>query len=168
MSNLSLYANGSINVSIETQTIDNDNMRVSGKDCTICMEPIETSVYTKLNCCHDFHTDCYTTYITHKILNNKEYIECPNCRDPILQVIVHNPTTFHIITNGNDGDGQSDDLEDHSNEWENSTRCCCLPPPHILVFNLLRMGLIGCMLLISILSMHCGMGHQNVLCPSDY
>lgn len=51
----------------------------TSKTCTICLEEITDSSVSYLPCCHGFHQECFSDYITEKI-KSKRNISCPNCR----------------------------------------------------------------------------------------
>ncbi len=93
--------------------------------CSICYENMEDSFTTTLKCKHTYHTDCYTTYIAYNVINKKETINCPLCRNNVLKIAGNKPEIIHIITENNDIETETDIQDDEiHNEICISGRCC--------------------------------------------
>jgi hypothetical protein len=90
---------------IETN-IDDNNV------CTICYSHIEDDIKTTLKCGHMYHTECYTTYIAYNVVNKKESITCPVCRNDIIEIVVNKPEVIQIITGDYDTEGSTGNEED--------------------------------------------------------
>lgn len=56
-----------------------DNETQDTNTCTICLDDITDNNISYLPCCHGFHQECFTAYITEKI-KSKRNISCPICR----------------------------------------------------------------------------------------
>lgn len=126
---------------IETTSIDespDDNI------CTICYSQIESNTKTTLKCGHVYHTDCYTTYIAYNIVNKKEIITCPVCRNNILEIVVDKPEVIHIIA----GDGDNE-VENQSTYDDDRVQSGCYMYGQycgILALRLMIVGVIYCIL----------------------
>lgn len=124
---------------IETKSVDetqDDNI------CTICYSSIEDNTKTTLKCGHMYHTDCYTTYIAYNIINKKETITCPVCRNDILEIVVSKPDVIHVFAGDADYDVESQSVNDDDDNTELSGvymygQCCGL-----LVLRLMMVGII--------------------------
>lgn len=153
----------------ETKMMDVD----SSNYCSICLNEVTTQASTTLECNHTFHTHCYTTFLAHNIIHKKEDIQCPLCRESILQIIVQSPTNIHLITNvsGEDSPNRpnSQGNEDthtllmeqahNSNEDNDATQACTMA-----VVSMVKIGIISLVMYISFLFIQCGMGTNNVMC----
>ncbi len=72
---------------------------MSSNPCPICLEELENKNIVVLDCEHNFHINCYTNYVIHKVQDMVNEIEpneikCPMCRNidanmliPMLQTI---------------------------------------------------------------------------------
>ena len=146
--------------------------------CSICMDEITTKTYTRLNCLHTFHTDCYTSFIAHNIVNKKESIKCPMCRDTIIQVIIKHANIIHIIPNSHNHSRDGDEEDNYDGDYgydiesqihssppvEVSGSSCTCPSMRLLIAYMLKLGMIGGMLYIVFMGLQCGSGHVNALC----
>lgn len=122
----------------ETKNMDNESI------CTICYSQIEDDTKTTLKCGHIYHTECYTTYIAFNIVNKKETITCPVCRNNILEIVVNKPDVIHIITDDGENDIESQSLYDDNTfqfGYCMTTHCCGL-----FVLRLIMVGVIYCVL----------------------
>ncbi len=126
--------------------------------CTVCMEEIEDQAYTTLKCLHRLHTNCYTTFLAHNVIHKKPLIECPVCRDEILRIRIESPTNIHIITYNPDEENQT--LLDQSMEQPYTRREDGLP------VTVIKSGIIIGIAYVSYLLVGCGLGANNILCPT--
>lgn len=165
----------------------------SSSYCSICMTQISDHACTVLQCQHKFHTHCYTTFLAHNVINKKDDIQCPMCRDTILQIIVHSPTNIHIVTNmygesnqsnqGNedneeDRHGDSQDTHVHtllldnasSSIYNNNNNNIYQHDPSqactLAVVSMSKMLIICFIMYICFLFIRCGMGTNNMLCST--
>lgn len=126
---------------IETKSIDESQDNI----CTICYSHIDNDTKSTLKCGHMYHTECYTTYIAYNVVNKKEIISCPVCRNNILEIVVDKPEVIHIITGDGDNDIESQSVDDdNSIELSGcymSAQCCGM-----LVLRLMMVGAIYCVL----------------------
>lgn len=126
---------------IETKSV---NESQDNNICTICYSQIEDDTKTTLKCGHTYHTECYTSYIAYNVVNKKESITCPVCRNDILEIVVNKPDVIHIIAGDNDIESQSvyndDDIVVQSGCY--STAQCC----GNLILKLMLVGAIYCAL----------------------
>lgn len=148
------------------------------KYCSICMTDIDNQASTTLHCLHEFHTHCYTTYLAHNLLTKKEEIQCPLCRDIIMQIVVHSPDKIQLVAinpNSEDveGEGNYPFVVDHSNHTNQSplvhsnqddddARHACA----MAMTSVIKIGLLSTIMYISFLFIQCGMGTNNMLCTS--
>ncbi len=110
---MSLFHNRFITVSIDT---NNDNRDEIDKTCTVCYSNMDDVFNTTLKCGHSYHTDCYTSYIAYNVAQKKETINCPVCRNNILEIAVNKP---EVIGN-NDVENQSNYDDD-----DDTQESCC-------------------------------------------
>lgn len=116
--------------------------------CSICLSNVCNDVHTRLACKHVYHTKCYTSYIAHNIVNRKEHIECPLCRNLIIQIIIHNSETSQINNEeNNQNNGDDDDFDD---EIENCNEIC-----YCITFCCVKLVLIGVIGFLVYLAIHC-------------
>ncbi len=155
--------------------------------CSICMTDIQNQASTTLHCDHQYHTHCYTTYLAHNLLNKKENISCPMCRNPIIKVTIHNSSSVDILTYTNDRDDGDDednigDNEDnterhtfslmhneHSNTtlyYDNLDDITYNQNSTYAIVIMCKVGIIICMLYVSFLMIQCGVGTNNILCET--
>jgi Ring finger domain len=127
---------------IETKSIDESQ---DNNICTICYSQIDDDTKSTLKCGHTYHTDCYTQYIAYNIVNKKETITCPVCRNNIVEIIVNKPEVIHIITGDGDNDIESQSVYHDDNTIQSgcyiSAQCC-----GNLVLKLMMLGAIYCLL----------------------
>lgn len=166
----------------------------SSSYCSICMTHISDHASTVLQCQHRFHTHCYTTFLAHNVINKKDDIQCPMCRDTILQIIVHSPTNIHIVTNMYGGsnqniedneDNEDNEVDRHGHNQDTHIHTLLLDNPSssiysnnnnnnfehnpsqactLAVVSLSKMLLICFIMYVSFLFIRCGMGVNNMLC----
>jgi hypothetical protein len=149
--------------------------------CSICMTDIQDQASTTLHCGHQYHTHCYSTYLAHNLLNKKENISCPMCRNPIIKVTIHSSSSVDILTYTNDVDdeddiGQNEDnTERHTfslmHNEHNSTTLYYedleqMSNHNYIYIVLCKVVLIICMLYMSFLMIQCGVGKNNILCET--
>lgn len=115
---MSLFHNRFVSVNIDT---NNDNRDEKDKTCTVCYSNMDDAFNTTLKCGHSYHTDCYTSYIAYNVVNKKESINCPVCRNNILEITVNKPEVVHITTGDTDIESQSNYDDDEAREG------CCTP-----------------------------------------
>lgn len=142
------------------------------------MTHISDHACTVLQCQHKFHTHCYTTFLAHNVINKKDDIQCPMCRETILQIIIHSPTNIHLVTNVNEEDIEGNEdthallMENNqSNIYNNNnsnisfenypSQACSL-----VVISMLKMFMISFIIYICFLFIRCGMGADNMLCSN--
>jgi DNA-directed RNA polymerase subunit RPC12/RpoP len=158
----------------------------SSSHCSICLTDISNHASTTLQCEHTFHTHCYTTFLAHNIINKKEDIQCPLCRETILQIVVHSPTNIHLITNVHDDDNQEEGEDNEGNEGnqvthhshpllldnyqqqrhtidDNDASVACT----MVTVSVLKVLSISFIMYIIFLFVQCGMGNDNMLCNSN-
>lgn len=127
---------------IETKSIDESQ---DNSICTICYSHIDDNTKSTLKCGHIYHTECYTTYIAYNIVNKKETITCPVCRNNILEIVVNKPEVINIITGDGDNDIESQSIDDddtiQSSGCYISAQCCGM-----VVLRLMMIGAIYCVL----------------------
>lgn len=134
--------------------------------CTVCMCEIEEQAVTTLKCLHRLHTDCYTTFLAHNVIHKKPLIECPVCRDKILRIHVETPTDIHIITyNADTGDVDDADVENQT-LLNNYSEAPTTIRQHTIANTVVKMGIIAILAYVSYLTIQCGSGTNNILCPS--
>jgi Ring finger domain len=63
--------------------------------CTICLDEINDNNVSYLPCCHGFHQECFTNYITDKI-KSKKNVSCPICR---IEHFVYGQRNYEFIMN---------------------------------------------------------------------
>lgn len=125
---------------IETKSIDESQ---DNDICTICYSHIDDDTKSTLKCGHMYHTECYTSYIAYNIINKKETITCPVCRNGILEIVVNKPEVIHIIT----GDGNNDSETQLTYEEEVMMQSGCISTAQCcgnFVLKLMMLGVIYC------------------------
>lgn len=123
------FVSVTIDNSIDEQTQEKNNEHTVKETnvCSICCENMVNSFTTTLKCCHTYHTECYTSYIAYNVINKKESINCPLCRDNILEITVTKPDVIHIVSGDHDIENQSGYDDDVNNDTQSgciSTTCC--------------------------------------------
>lgn len=63
--------------------------------CTICLDEISDKNVSYLPCCHGFHQECFTNYVTEKI-KSKKNVSCPICR---IEHFVYGHRDYEFIMN---------------------------------------------------------------------
>jgi Ring finger domain len=63
--------------------------------CTICLEEINDNNVSYLPCCHGFHQECFTNYVSAKI-RSKRNVSCPICR---IEHFVYGQIDYEVIMN---------------------------------------------------------------------
>lgn len=91
------FVNVTINISDDTTKSVSEN----NNNCSICLCKTDCNALTTLKCGHTYHTDCYTSFLAYNIVNNKDNIACPICRDNIIQIVVDKSNTVQITTEEN-------------------------------------------------------------------
>lgn len=160
--------------------------------CSICMTDIQNQASTTLHCHHQYHSHCYTTYLAHNLLNKKENISCPMCRNPIIKVTIHSSSSVDILTytddtnDTNDTDDNENSIEDNDenterhtfslmhNEHNSTTLYYDGLDVHDMsdqnctyaIVIMCKVGIIMCIMYLSFLMIQCGVGKNNVLCVS--
>lgn len=156
------------------------------------MTDISNHASTTLQCQHTFHTHCYTTFLAHNIINKKGDIQCPLCRETILQIVVHSPTNIHLITNVHDEDNDDNEdnedtqdthqshilhldntqqhtvyerytRDDRHDRHDNDASVACA----MVCVSVAKIGLMSLVMYISFLFVQCGMGSSNALCNNN-
>jgi Ring finger domain len=146
---MSLFHNRFVSVNIDS---NNDNKDEQDKTCTVCYSNMDDVFNTTLKCGHSYHTDCYTSYIAYNVAHKKESINCPVCRNNILEITVNKP---EVTRTDNDVENQSG----YDNDDDDTQQTCCTPST--LCARLLKViTIVGTIYFVSHLTIFCTHSHS--------
>jgi Ring finger domain len=145
---MTLFHNRFVSVNIDT---NNDNQDEKDKTCTVCYSNMDDVFNTTLKCGHSYHTDCYTSYIAYNIANKKETINCPVCRNNILEITVNKPE----VSVDNDVENQSNYHDDDDDAQEG-----CCTPANCCLRGLKVALLVGTIYFVSHITIFCTHSHS--------
>jgi DNA-directed RNA polymerase subunit RPC12/RpoP len=94
--------------------------------CPICLDYVEESNIVSLPCKHKFHFACYNEYFFKNLLDKKDNMQCPYCKDKIFEVNSgegsSNSRPQYMVV----GSFVSSISENDNDEIERSQTNCCI------------------------------------------